>query len=65
MPELSYGPKRPDDDGNGRQKGRNVKVLEMIGFSIAVILICIGLLGFMMGGFKFPNEGAPKGAHKR
>ncbi|MEZ0066981.1 hypothetical protein ABIA32_002994 [Streptacidiphilus sp. MAP12-20] len=32
-------------------------VLEIIGFSLGVIIICAGLLGFMMGGFKFPNEG--------
>ena len=34
----------------------------MIGFSIAVIAICAGLLIFLMGGLKFPNEGKPKSA---
>jgi hypothetical protein len=34
-----------------------VKILEMIGFSIAVMAICAGLLVFMMGGLKFPDEG--------
>lgn len=32
-------------------------ILAMIGFSIAVIVICAGLLGFLMGGFKFADEG--------
>ncbi len=40
-------------------------VLAMIGFSIAVIIICVGLLGWMMGGFKFPDEGKGKGSHRQ
>ncbi|SEK93101.1 hypothetical protein SAMN05414137_104308 [Streptacidiphilus jiangxiensis] len=35
-------------------------ILAMIGFSIAVIAICTGLLVFMMGGLKFPDEGRSK-----
>ena len=35
----------------------------MIGFSIAVIAICAGLLVFLMGGLKFPNEGRSKHQH--
>ncbi|MEY9844951.1 hypothetical protein [Streptacidiphilus sp. MAP5-3] len=35
-------------------------ILAMFGFSIAVIVICAGLLAFLMGGFKFPDEGRPR-----
>ena len=39
-----------------------MKILEMILFSIAVLAICTGLLVFMMGGLKFPNEAKSKDA---
>jgi hypothetical protein len=39
-----------------------VKILEMIGFSIAVMAICTGLLIFLMGGLKYPNDVKSKDA---
>jgi hypothetical protein len=39
-----------------------VKIFEMILFSIAVMAICAGLLIFLMGGLKFPNERKSKSA---
>jgi hypothetical protein len=42
-----------------------VVVLKIIGFSLIVMAFCVGLLGFMMGGFKFPIERKSKGTHRR
>ncbi len=53
---VSYGPKRPQ----GR-KGRNVKILEMIAFSIGVMAFSVGLLIFMMGGLKYQGDVRSKG----
>jgi uncharacterized membrane protein YidH (DUF202 family) len=38
-----------------------VKILEMIGFSIAVIIICAALLIFLMGGLKYQHGQKSKG----
>ncbi len=38
-----------------------MKILEMIAFSIVVMAFCVGLLVFLMGGLKFPNEAKHKG----
>ncbi len=39
-----------------------MKILEMIAFSIVVMAFSVGLLIFLMGGLKYPDESKRKSA---